>query len=90
MRRAARTDASQRAIVAALRKAGATVQPLHAVGAGVPDLLVGYRNRNFLIECKVKGGKLTGRQETWTHDWRGAVWLAFTPDEALRAIGAMR
>lgn len=43
MRRRAHTDRNQPAIVAALRGIGATVQPLHAVGQGCPDLLVGYR-----------------------------------------------
>lgn len=44
MRRAARTDANQTAIVEALRKCGASVQSLAAVGKGVPDLLVGLRS----------------------------------------------
>ena len=44
MRRAARTDANQAEIVAALRGVGASVQPLHAVGQGCPDLLVGKDN----------------------------------------------
>jgi len=52
MRRAARIDANQPAIIAALRSIGATVQPLHAVGGGCPDLLVGLRGRNILMEVK--------------------------------------
>lgn len=43
MRRAPRTDANQAEIVAALRTRGALVQSLAGVGAGVPDLLVGWR-----------------------------------------------
>jgi hypothetical protein len=46
---AAKVDANQAAVVAALRKIGASVQPLHGVGAGVPDLLVGFQGRNWLI-----------------------------------------
>jgi len=38
--KAARTDANQSEIVAGLRAIGATVQPLHAVGKGCPDLMV--------------------------------------------------
>ena len=39
--RAARVDDNHVAVVEALRKAGAMVQSLAAVGDGVPDLLIG-------------------------------------------------
>ena len=52
MRRASRTDRNQNEIIDALRKAGASVQPLHTVHDGVPDLLVGFQGRNFLMEIK--------------------------------------
>jgi Holliday junction resolvase len=52
VRRAARTDANQDGIVAALRGAGASVQSLAATGKGCPDLLVGWRGANLLMECK--------------------------------------
>jgi hypothetical protein len=75
-RYAAAVDANQAAVVAALRRVGATVQPLHAVGDGVPDLLVGFRGQTFLIE--VKDGmkppskrKLTPDQVDWHSAWRG-------------------
>ena len=48
----ARVDANQPVIVAALRAIGATVQHLHAVGQGCPDILVGYDGVNFLMEIK--------------------------------------
>lgn len=94
MRRAARTDANQDAIVTALRAAGATVQPLSSVGKGCPDLLVGFRGDNHLLECKdgrkTPGNRpLTDDQETWIEGWRGAVCVVLSPDDALRAIGAI-
>ena len=49
MRRQAKVDANQSDIVAGLRSIGATVQPLHAVGKGCPDLLIGYRGDNYAI-----------------------------------------
>ena len=52
MRRAAAVDANQSEIVAALRKAGVTVTPLHQVGGGCPDLLCGFRGVNTLLEVK--------------------------------------
>ena len=41
MRRAARVDRNHSEIVEALRRVGASVQPLHGVHDGVPDLLRG-------------------------------------------------
>ena len=62
MRRAAKIDANQPAIVDALRKCGAFVQSLAAVGNGCPDLLIGYRGRTFLIEVK-DGSKVPSAQK---------------------------
>ena len=94
MRRALSRDANEKAIVAALLKAGATVERLH-----VPcDLLVGYRGVNYLIECKLpkgpRGGtshsKLTGDQGKFIARWRGQFAVARCPEDALRIIGAIR
>ena len=87
MRRAAKVDSTQAAIVAALRKAGASVQLLHSVGEGCPDLLVGFRMRNILIECKAPTGSFTEDQVDWHRDWRGQVSVAHSAMEALEAIG---
>ncbi|PJN96415.1 hypothetical protein CNY89_02650 [Amaricoccus sp. HAR-UPW-R2A-40] len=92
MRRAAKVDANQAAIVNALRRAGASVQPLHAVGAGCPDLLVGYRGQNLMVEVKDGGKppsarKLTPDQADWHDAWRGQVIVVKDVDQALAAIG---
>jgi len=91
MRRAARVDANQPAIVEALRAAGYSVQSLAAVGEGVPDLLVGAHGINVLLEVK-DGSKssserrLTADQERWHAAWRGRVSVVKTPEEALLAV----
>ncbi len=90
--RAARVDANQAEIVDALRKVGCTVQPLHAVGQGVPDLLVGYRGNNVLIEVKdgskpPSARKLTPDQVNWHGDWRGQVVVVQNVKEAFEAVG---
>ena len=90
MRRAAKVDANQESIVAALRKAGATVQFLNKQGDDCPDLLVGYRAENFVIEVKMPKGKLTPGQAVWMRDWRGQACVAHTPEEALLSIGALK
>lgn len=85
-------DASQDGIVAALEAAGATVQDLCRYGK-VPDLLVGYRKANYLIECKPEEGdsrqlNLNANQVEWHAVWQGQVAIAHTPAEALAIIGA--
>lgn len=94
MRRAAKVDANQAEIVAALRKVGATVQSLAATGSGVPDLLVGFRGNTFLIEVKdgrlpPSARELTPDQIEWHVEWRGgACTVVNSVDEALAFIGA--
>lgn len=91
MRRAARTDGNQNAVVEALRKAGVSVQPLHQVGDGCPDLLCGLRGVNLLLE--IKDGSLppsrralTPAQVKWHAEWRGQRVVVESPMEALRAV----
>lgn len=76
MRRIARTDDNQTLLVKVARQCGATVQILSQVGSGCPDLLIGMRGKNFLVE--VKDGtqppsqrKLTPDQEKWHREWNG-------------------
>ena len=92
MRRAARVDANQSDIVEALRVVGCTVQPLHAVGQGVPDLLVGFRGQNLLIEVKDGSKPPSRRRKTedqviWHDAWRGQVAVVRNVQEALEAVG---
>jgi hypothetical protein len=94
VRRAAKVDANQRQVVAALRGAGATVQLLHAVGEGCPDLLVGHLGVNYLLEVKdgqkpPSAQKLTPQQEIWHRDWRGHRVVVNSPEAALAAIGVI-
>lgn len=91
MRRAARVDANQVAVTDALRRIGATVQPIHTIGRGCPDLLVGYRGRNLLLEVK-DGSKppskraLTADESMWHLGWRGTVVVVETIPDAIEAV----
>jgi len=92
MRRAAKIDANQNAIVGMLRGCGATVQSLAATGKGTPDLLVGFMGRNWLIEVKdgskpPSARKLTPDQVSWHGGWKGQVAVCMTAEEALFVIG---
>jgi hypothetical protein len=89
LRRNARADPNQKEIVKALRDIGASVTHLHMVGRGCPDILVGFRGRNTLMEIKTKKGKLNKRQREFFDEWRGECWVVRTIDAALEAIGAI-
>jgi hypothetical protein len=85
--RAARTDENQKTIVDFLRKNHMEVQHLHSVGKGCPDLLVGYKGVNVLLEIKRdETKKLTPDQVIWHHNWRGQVATVATSEEALRVV----
>jgi len=91
MRRSARVDSNQAAITAALRQIGATVQPLHTIGKGCPDLLVGYRASNWVLEVKdgdkpPSGRKLTPDEQTWHDGWQGVVHVVEDVAQALSVI----
>ena len=88
MRRAAKIDANQTAVVQALRSVGATVEILSAVGKGCPDLLVGFRGVNYLLEVKdgdkvASAQKLTKDQKQWHAGWRGQKAIVRDPRQAV-------
>ena len=87
MRRDARVDQNQKAIVDDLKAIGATVQHLHAQGQGCPDILVGWEGENFLMEIKMSSGKLNRKQEGWHSWWKGQKSVVHNIDEALKVLG---
>ena len=94
-RRASKVDDNHAAIVRALRDVGATVLSLAAVGGGCPDLVVGFRTTNYLIEVKdgakpPSARKRTPAQAHFAETWRGSHSLVNSPREALQAIGATK
>jgi hypothetical protein len=86
--RAAKVDDNQTEIVSALRQIGASVQPIHMVGKGVPDLLVGFRGQTLLLEVK-DGSKppskrrLTPDEQEWHQAWRGHVAIVESVEDAI-------
>lgn len=74
-----------------LRSLGATVQPLHSIGRGCPDLLIGWRGTNLLFELKdpakvLSARRLTGDEAIWHAQWRGQVAVIETIEQALEAM----
>lgn len=89
-----RKDTNQNAIEKALMQIGASVQSLHMIGSGCPDLLVGFRGTNFLLE--VKDGdkppserKLTADEQTWHDTWNGAVFIVYSVLDAINLLQHM-
>lgn len=93
MRRGARIDANQPAIVKGLRKIpGVSVRHTHALGGGFPDLAVGYQGRTHLLEIKdpdkpPSKRKLTDDEQEFFNIWTGSVHVVETLADALAAIG---
>ena len=90
----ARADKNQADIVHMFKMQHCSVQHLHAVGAGCPDLLVGVPTNsggvNILVEVKYGKGKLTKPQARWHADWKGQVEVVHNVAEALGLIKAVR
>lgn len=89
MRRNARVDSNQKEIVKTLRALGVSVQHLHFVGQGAPDLLCGFCNETYLLELKdgakpPSARKLTVDEKLWHEQWRGApVYIINSASEAV-------
>jgi hypothetical protein len=87
-RRAARVDRNQAEIVGVLRQVGFSVEHLHGVGGGVPDLLIGRHGLNYLVEIKdgskaPSAARLNARQVEWHADWRGQSCVMSSVDQVI-------
>lgn len=92
---ARKVDANHREIVGVFLAMGASVASLAALGAGVPDLLVGYCGKNYLVE--VKDGekppsqrKLTPAQQKFHAAWLGSVRIVESVDQAIDLVSCWR
>ena len=89
-----RVDGNHAEIVTALRGIGASVLDIHDLGHGAPDLVVGFRGTNLLVE--VKDGrkppsqkKLTPDEQTFFDAWRGAVYIVYGSTDAIELVVRM-
>ena len=85
----AKVDANQAEIVNMLRDIGASVLVLSRVGQGCPDLAVGFRGVTYFLEVKTDKGKLTPAEQEFFDSWEGRAAVVRSPDDALKAIGAI-
>jgi hypothetical protein len=90
---ASRVDNNHKEIVDALRQAGASIIDTAKLGGGLPDLIVGYGGKTFLVEIKnlkTQYGRagLNKNQRKWLEEWTGGPFAMVSDIEsALRAIG---
>ena len=87
-----RRDENQAGIFRALGQIpGVSVADTHALGGGFPDLCVGYRKGNLLVELKNpkqprSGQRLTKAEERFHRAWKGRLITVTTLDEILEAM----
>jgi len=83
-----RVDNNQDEIVKALEKFGASVMSLTQVKYGCPDLVVGFRGKNYLIEIKnpKTSGKLTEAQKRFIKKWPAPIYVVYDVQQALDVV----
>ena len=92
MRHLARRDTNHQEIVKAAQAVGASVVDLANIGSGCPDILVGFRGVNYLVEIK-DGSKapsrrrLTPDERAFHKTWEGQVAVCAGVDDLLRVLG---
>ena len=86
MRRAGKVDANHSEIVSALRQLGCSVQSLASVGGGCPDMVVGWRGRNILLEVKTETGRQIHAQAKWFAMWHGQVAIVQSAEDAISVV----
>lgn len=80
----AKRDENEVEIVNALRAIGASVA--HLSSKGIPDLLVCFKNKLYLMEVKRDKGKLTPEQIKFHESWKGDIHIVRTAQEAIEIL----
>lgn len=87
MRRAAKTDINQTAIVTALRKSGFSVHITAPLGDGFPDLVVGRDGVTYLLEVKNGNADLTPKEQKFLDGWKGHYAIVRSVMDAYATCG---
>jgi hypothetical protein len=87
-----RTDRNHAEIINALRKIpNLSVFSTHEVGKGFPDIVLGYKGVNYLIEIKdgnkpPSARKLTDAELQFHCNWKGQIKIVNNLDEVLNLL----
>ena len=94
MRKYARKDSNHKEIIQAFRDLGASVFDTASLGSGFPDIVIGMKGSNVLVE--IKDGSLPPSKRKLTPDeikfhelWRGKVVIINNVDEVIELIKNM-
>jgi len=87
-----RTDANHKSIIDLCRQIpNISVFSTHTIGKGFPDIVVGYKGKNYLFE--IKDNKKTASQKKLTPDevkfhssWHGQVLIIETIEDIIKCI----
>lgn len=80
-------DGNEKEIIAALKKAGASVMQITEL-----DLVVGFQRKsdgmrmNVIFEVKMPGKKPDEDQQKYIDNWQGAVYVVRSVEQALEII----
>jgi hypothetical protein len=86
-RRKQKRDGNEKEIIAALKKAGASVMQISEL-----DLIVGYKRKsdgeraNVIFEVKMPKEKPDKDQQEFIDSWQGAVYVVRSVEQALEII----
>lgn len=87
-----RTDANQKKVVELVRKLhGASITSTHIIGKGFPDLVIGYKGINYLIELKdgfkpKSQKKLTPDEVEFHLKWNGQIAVCESFEDILKIL----
>lgn len=86
MRKRGRVDSNQKQLVKELRGIGCSVAITSNLGSGFPDIVVGYRGVNYLLEIKDPNKppsqrKLTQDEIEFQDKWKGQYSVIHTLEE---------
>ena len=95
MRRAHRLDANHGELVQAFKDLGCTVLSLAGLGAGVPDICVGYGGMQIMCELKDSNKspsrrKLTPDEERFRMNWKGGYRLVQDLDGVMETVEVLK
>ena len=89
MRRGSKPDLNHAEIRDGLRQiiGFQCVRDTKDIGSGFPDLIAGFRGKNYFLEVKQVGAKLTPAEIKFHQEWEGQIDIVHNLDEALKMIG---
>jgi hypothetical protein len=87
-----KVDANQKELMTKLRTIpGITVASTHTIGKGFPDIVIGYKGLNYLVEIKdgtkpPSQRKLTKDEEIFHLNWTGQINICNNFFEILKML----